>query len=107
MRSAFGGTTTSASGWMRPKPARGGFVVEWPVYLSRRSLKLSRKAEFGASSHCKISISNVSKIAADRPLSKMRQCANDPKPPERSSETGHRNRLKLSFKTPQRGLQPS
>jgi hypothetical protein len=27
----------------------------------------------------------------------------DPKPPERSSETGHRNRLKLSFKTRQRG----
>src|SRR5437016_280970 len=28
----------------RPKPARGGFVVEWPVYfVSRRSLKLSRK----------------------------------------------------------------
>jgi hypothetical protein len=54
-----------------PKPARGGFVVEWSVYfVSRRSLKLSRKAEFGASSHCRISISNVSKIAADRPLPK-------------------------------------
>src|SRR5207245_10583277 len=44
---------------------------------SRRSLNSSRKTEFGASGHCGISTSDVSKIAADRPLSKMRQCAND------------------------------
>jgi hypothetical protein len=37
----------------------------------------SRKSEFGDSGHCRISTSDVSKIAADRPLSKMRQCAND------------------------------
>src|SRR5206468_9020813 len=43
-------------------------------------LNSSRKIEFGASGHCKIFTSDVSKIAADRPLSKMRQCANDPKP---------------------------
>jgi hypothetical protein len=48
-------------------------------FVSRRSLKLSRKTEFGASGHCRISTSDVSKIAADRLLSKMRQCANDPK----------------------------
>jgi hypothetical protein len=36
------------------------------------------KAEFGASGHCRISTSDVSKIAAGRPFSKMRQCANEP-----------------------------
>jgi hypothetical protein len=63
----------------RPTPAGGDFPVDWRVYfVSRRSLKLSRKTEFGATGHCRISTSDVSKIAADRPLSKMRQCANDP-----------------------------
>jgi hypothetical protein len=42
---------------------------------------LSRKTEFGASGHCRISTSGVCKIAADRPLSKIRQCANDPLQP--------------------------
>jgi len=66
----------------RPKPARGDFLVDWPVYfVSRHSLNSSRKTEFGASGHCSISTSGVSKIAADRPLSKMRQCAIDPNPP--------------------------
>jgi hypothetical protein len=45
------------------------------------SLKLSRETEFGASGHCRISTSGVSKIAADRSLSKIRQCANDPERP--------------------------
>jgi hypothetical protein len=31
-----------------------------------------RKPEFGESSHCRISTSDVSKFASDRPLSKMR-----------------------------------
>src|SRR2546429_3932415 len=49
------------------------------AFVSGRSLNSSRKSEFGDSGHCRISTSNVSKIAADRPLSKMRQCAIDPK----------------------------
>jgi hypothetical protein len=74
---------------VRPKPARDGFEVEWPVYfVSRRSLKLSRKTEFGASGHCTISTGDVSKIAADRPLSKMRQCANDPDQASESLRNG-------------------
>src|SRR5437867_5232868 len=40
------------------------------ILVSCRSLNSSRKIEFGASGHCKISTSDVSKIAADRPLSK-------------------------------------
>ena len=37
----------------RPKPARGGFVVEWPVYfVSRRSQNSSRNAELRGSGHC-------------------------------------------------------
>ena len=50
-------------------------------FVSRRSLNSSRKSEFGDSGHCRISTSDVSKIAADRPLSKMRQYANDPLQP--------------------------
>src|SRR5207302_6495751 len=65
----------------RPEPACGDFLVDWSVYfVSRHSLNSSRRTEFGASGHCRISTSDVSKIAADRPLSKMRQCANDRKP---------------------------
>ena len=68
-----------ATGPSRSEPARDGFVVEWPMYsVSRRSLKLSRKTELGASGRCRISTSHVSKIAADRPGFKMRKCANDP-----------------------------
>src|SRR5213592_2352063 len=52
----------------RPTPACGDFLAHWPVYfISRRSLNSSRKTEFGASGHCKISTSDASKIAADRP----------------------------------------
>jgi len=47
-------------------------------FVSRRSLNSSRRTEFDASGHCRISTSDVSKIAVDRLLSKMRQCANDP-----------------------------
>ena len=37
---------------LRPKPARGDFLVDWPVYfVSRRSLTSSRRAEFDASGH--------------------------------------------------------
>src|SRR5437870_3280455 len=42
----------------------------------------------GANGHCRISTSDSSKIAADRPLSKMRQCANDPKPTYVPLESG-------------------
>jgi hypothetical protein len=66
----------------RPKLAVGDFLSDWPQYfVSRRSLNSSRRTEFGASGHCRISTGDVSKIAADRLLSKMRQCANDPHPP--------------------------
>jgi hypothetical protein len=50
-------------------------------FVSGRSLNSPRETEFGARSHCRISISDVSKIAADRPLSKIPQCANDPDQP--------------------------
>src|SRR5438105_11607219 len=50
-------------------------------FVSCRSLNSSRKTELGASGHCRIFTSDVSKIAVDRPFSKMRQCANDPHPP--------------------------
>ena len=54
-------------------------MADRPVYsVSGRSLNSSRKAEFGDSGHCRTSTSEVSKIAVERPLSKMRQCANDP-----------------------------
>jgi hypothetical protein len=62
-------------------------------FVSGRSLNSSRETEFGARSHCRISISDVSKIAADRPLSKIPQCANDPNPsvnfPEAAIPTNH------------------
>jgi hypothetical protein len=46
----------------RPEPACGDFLVDRPVYfVSRRSLNSSRKAEFGASSHCRKSIGDVEK----------------------------------------------
>ena len=55
------------------------FLVDWPVYLvSCRLLKPSIKSEFGQSSHWRTATGDVSKIATDRPLSKMRQCAIDP-----------------------------
>ena len=55
----------------RPKPARGDFLVDWPVYfVSRHSLNSSRKTEFGASGHCRISTSDVSNIAAGRRFQK-------------------------------------
>jgi len=55
-----------------PTPACGDFLVDWPLYfVSGRSPNSSRRSEFGDSGHCRISISDVSKIAADRPLSKM------------------------------------
>jgi len=47
-------------------------------FVSGRSLNLSRKSDVGDSGHSRISTSDVSKIAADRALSKMRQCVNDP-----------------------------
>ena len=47
-------------------------------FVSSRSLNSSRESEFGDSGHCRISTSDVSNSAADRPLLKMRQCANDP-----------------------------
>src|SRR5258708_8667960 len=63
----------------RPKLVVRDFLSHWPLYfVSRRSLNSSRRTEFGASGHCRISTSDVSKIAVDRLLSKMRQCANDP-----------------------------
>jgi hypothetical protein len=53
----------------RPKLAVRDFLSHWPLYfVSRRSLNLSRRTEFGASGHCRISTSDVSKIAADRLL---------------------------------------
>jgi hypothetical protein len=56
----------------RPTPACGDFLIDWPVYfVSRRSLNSSRRTEFDASGHCKISTGDVSNSAADRPLSKM------------------------------------
>jgi hypothetical protein len=48
-------------------------------FVSRRSLNSSRKSEFGDSGHRRTPTGDLSKIAADRLLSKMRQCANDPK----------------------------
>jgi hypothetical protein len=38
----------------------------------------SRKSAFGEGSHWRISTGDVNKIAFERPLSKMRQCAIDP-----------------------------
>jgi hypothetical protein len=62
-----------------PKLAVLDFLSHWPLYfVSRRSLNSSRRTEFGASGYCRISTNDVSKIAAERLLSKMRQCANDP-----------------------------
>ena len=63
----------------RPKLAVRDFLSHWPLYfVSRRSLNSSRRTEFGASGRYRISTSDVSKIAAGRLLSKIRQCANDP-----------------------------
>jgi len=39
------------------------------------------KSEFGESGHWRISTGDMSKIATDRPLSRMRQCAIDPSLP--------------------------
>jgi hypothetical protein len=40
---------------VRPTPAGGEFLVDWPVYfVSRHSLNLSSKAEFRASGRCRI-----------------------------------------------------
>ena len=68
-------------GVIDPHLAGDDFLVDWPVYfVSCPLLNSSRKSEFGESGHWRISTGNVSKIAADRPLSKMRQCAIDPNP---------------------------
>ena len=74
----------------RPKLAVGDFLSDWPQYfVSRHSLNSSRRTEFGAGGRCRSSTSDVSKIAVDRPLSKMRQCANDPLPPLELAESRH------------------
>jgi hypothetical protein len=64
----------------RPKPARGGLVVEWPVYfVSGRSQISSSNAEFGGSSRCRITAGGFGELQPNGRTSKRRQCANDPK----------------------------
>jgi len=71
-----------STGACRPTPACGDFLVDCAVYsVSGRSLNSSRKSEFGDSGHRRTPTGDLSKIAADRLLSKMRQCANDPLQP--------------------------
>jgi hypothetical protein len=65
-------------------------------FVSGGSLNSSRRTEFGASGHFRISTSDVSKIAADRPLSKMRQCANDPQLAQFIVSIGVRERVERS-----------
>jgi hypothetical protein len=57
-------------------------------FVSRRSLNSSRKSEFGDSGHRRTPTGDLSKITADRLLSKMRQYAIDPLPPVARKRSG-------------------
>jgi hypothetical protein len=88
--SADGRAETFANGGHRPKPARGGFVVEWSVYsVSRRSLDSPRSAESGGSGHCRIVGGDLEKLQPNGRTSKRRRCANDPKLPHDVLRSGH------------------
>jgi hypothetical protein len=80
-----------ASKWRyRPTPAGGDFLVDGLVYcVSGRSLNSSRKTEFGASGHCRISTSDVGKLQPSGRSPKRRPCAIDPLQPVVRRRSGH------------------
>jgi hypothetical protein len=86
--------TRSTTGWSRPKLAVGDFLSDGLQYfVSRPSLKSSTKRNSVQAVIARTSTSDVSKIAAGWPLSKMRPCANDP---EQSSSITKKQTLNIS-----------
>ena len=70
------------SDWIRPTPAAGTFLAQWPMYfVSGRSQISSSNTEFGGSGRCRITAGSFGELQPNGRTSSRRRFAIDPLPP--------------------------